>query len=71
MKSSFDKLKEIQSGWSNLLTGNDDDIIKDANRRAGICSGCAKNIFNICIMCGCPLSAKTYSPISKCDLNKW
>ena len=71
MKSPIVKYNEIKEGWTNLLTTKDPHIIKQAEHRATICSNCVKNIFNVCIMCGCPLSAKTYSTFSNCDLNKW
>ena len=65
------KYNEIISGWKNLLTNFNPDFIKEAERKASICAKCEKNIFNICIMCGCPLAAKTSSEQSICNLNKW
>lgn len=71
MKTPKQKYEEITDGWKNLLTTKDGYIITEAKRRADICSNCNKNVFNICIMCGCPLSAKTHSVLSDCDLKKW
>lgn len=68
---ALDKYNEIKSGWKNLLTNTDPTFLNEVERKAKICSECKKNIFNICIMCGCPLGAKTSSEYSKCDLNKW
>jgi len=62
------KLEEIYSGWKNLIT---DEFKETAEERAKICAVCPKNILNVCSSCGCPLSAKTRSPNTKCPENLW
>lgn len=64
------KLKEILSGWSNVIWENP-RIEKIAMDRAVICSECIYNVQNKCSQCSCPLIAKTRSEYSKCPMNKW
>jgi hypothetical protein len=68
MKS--DKFKEIVNGWTNYIFPNE-EVEKEAKRRAEICSECPSNNMGVCGECGCPLFAKTRSETSKCPLNKW
>jgi hypothetical protein len=70
MDESKQKLKEIMSGWKNLLFPNP-QTEKIHKNRASVCSKCEHNIKNICKKCGCPLAAKTRSEISTCPLKKW
>lgn len=64
------KLKEIISGWSNVIWENP-RIEKIAMDRAIICSECPENKNNICNICKCPLISKTRSEYSKCPQAKW
>ena len=70
MAHMTNKLKAIIDGWSNLIVKP--DIIEIlAKQRADICSKCDSNHFNICIICRCPLPAKTRSKLTNCPDNKW
>ena len=64
------KLKEILSGWSNVIWSKP-EIEKKAMDRAIICAECPYNRDNVCEKCGCPLIAKTRSEYSKCPEEKW
>ena len=64
------KLQRIIDGWSNLLF-RDPEIEDMAQRRAKICAVCSKNKYNTCMVCKCPLPAKTRSPEEKCDRGLW
>lgn len=61
---------DIYEGWKNL-TFPDPKIEEIATKKAKICSECPHNKNNICSLCGCFLSAKTRSPLSKCPDNRW
>lgn len=79
-------LKEIIGGWKNYYFENK-EVEAIAKSRAVVCSTCphAKHsefidiIDNkpeamkglVCDVCNCPLSKKTRSLTSKCDLSKW
>ena len=64
------RMQRIIDGWSNLVVR--DPLIEEmARQRARLCAVCSKNKFNICILCGCPLPAKTRSPEEKCDNGIW
>jgi len=79
-------LKEIIGGWKNYYFENE-AVETIAKIRAEVCSTCphAKHsefieIIDfkpepmkglVCDVCDCPLSKKTRSLTSKCDLNKW
>lgn len=69
-KACKSKLQRIIDGWSNLIV-RDEEIEKMALHRARFCASCTKNKFNICVLCGCPLSAKTRSPDEHCDRGLW
>ena len=64
------KFKAIVNGWKNVVFRNEaiEQIAKD---RVKICSTCENNHFNICIICNCPLIAKTRSELSNCPEGKW
>lgn len=65
--------KYIIQGWSNLIW-KDDNIEKEAKRKADICAECPYSkmfaFIAYCGKCGCPLAAKLRSD-KKCDLNKF
>ena len=69
------KIKEITTGWFNLLTGKEQE---QAKKKLDICIPCENNstpneITNTsrCRACGCVLKAKTSNPKSECPLKKW
>ena len=64
------KLNIIINGWKNYIFENE-EVEKEAIRRAEICSQCDYNWSNVCGQCGCLLPVKTRSEKSKCPLNKW
>lgn len=66
-KSKFQRIKE---GWANLIFENA-EVEKIAEKRAHLCASCSKNVFEVCILCGCPLAAKTRSIDEKCDKGLW
>jgi len=70
MDESKQKLKEIISGWKNLIVRNP-QTERIQKIRATMCSKCEHNIKSICKKCGCPLAAKTRSLESTCPLKKW
>tara|TARA_R110002049_G_scaffold85285_1_gene216869 strand:+ start:932 stop:1174 length:243 start_codon:yes stop_codon:yes gene_type:complete len=69
---------QIVSGYSNLvksklgLSSDSDEKIFKARR--AICNACEhKSALDRCLVCGCPLAAKTRSlnPLSACPNNHW
>lgn len=68
------KLKEITTGWFNVLVA-DEAVNALADARLNICNTCINKIsmmnIDLCGLCHCPLIAKTKSPDSKCPLNLW
>ena len=71
-----DKAKEIASGYKNLLKSKlgissvEDEKIFSARRN--ICNACQhRSDLDRCLMCGCPLAAKTRSLISNCPIGNW
>lgn len=42
-----------------------------AKTRRLICSTCAKNKWNVCSVCGCPLVAKCRVKDEKCPIDRW
>lgn len=69
-KACKSKLQRIVDGWANLIFPTP-ETEATAKERAKLCASCSKNKFNVCILCGCPLSAKTRSPEEKCDRGLW
>lgn len=65
------KLAEIYAGWKNHIFRNP-EVEKLAKKRAKICVDCKQiTKINTCKICGCYISAKVRSPISKCPLRYW
>ena len=70
------KFKEIVTGYTNLvksklgLSSEKDEKIFEARRT--ICNACPhKSALDRCLVCGCPLAAKTRSLISNCPKENW
>lgn len=70
------KAKEIAQGFGNLikyklgLSSEEDEKVFKARRE--ICDACEfKSAMDRCLKCGCNLSAKTRSLISKCPEELW
>lgn len=65
----------MAEGWKNVVLDAvdrlDEDVEALSNDRMEICKECPSNVLNICTECGCPLTAKTKSPMETCPLNKW
>ena len=70
MSGVKEKFEEITTGWKNVVF-KDPEVELVANQRALICAQCPFNKHNVCSKCGCPLTAKTRSPKSKCPEGKW
>lgn len=70
------KAKEIAQGYGNLLksalgVSKEKDLEVFAARRK-ICNSCEhRSNMNRCLVCGCPLAAKTKSLISNCPKGLW
>lgn len=66
------KLQEILNGWKNVIF-TDPEVEKLALKRAKVCSTCEHNKVNICMACGCVLSAKVRSTkaTTNCPHDKW
>lgn len=70
------KALEIADGWKNLaksklgLSSEEDEEIFKSRRE--ICNACVnRSALDRCILCGCPLIAKTKSLISECPSGIW
>ena len=67
-------LKEIVSGWMNVIVKTD-EVEQASIKRMKICDSCPSKTkqlgIDVCDECSCPLIAKTRSMESRCPLNKW
>jgi hypothetical protein len=72
IKENLKLLKEITTGWKNLLF-HDKEFEPIAEKRMYECLSCIKlnRDTKKCKMCGCYMPAKVRSKSSKCPLNKW
>ena len=75
-KVNSSKFEEIINGYSNLvksklgLSSEQDEKIFKARR--SICDACDfKSALDRCLVCGCPLSAKTRSLTTSCPKKYW
>ena len=75
-KKGVSQFKQIVDGYSNLvksklgLSSEEDEKIFQARRE--ICNSCPeRSAMDRCLMCGCPLAAKTRSLTSSCPDGKW
>ena len=74
---AFEKIKEIQNGYINLIKEKvnllPEDIEQLAKHRKEICDNCKdkNHTFNSCNICGCYIPAKTSSEYSSCPKNHW
>ena len=66
------KAKNIVTGFTNNIIGNNQDLSKT---RMNVCFMCDVHHNNWCIKdrggCGCYLPAKTTVESEKCPINKW
>lgn len=69
------KIKNIIKGWinsfRNKFNGMDKAETEFYNARYWICLNCEKKKYGICLLCGCPVSKKAFSPEEWCPANKW
>lgn len=68
-------LEEIATGWFNLITGKERE---NAEMKLKTCFECNHNstpknikVTSYCLLCSCPLKAKTRNPDSECPADKW
>lgn len=67
------KIKLILQGWKNLVLDLFSDIKyrNEFNERIKICKECTNNLWGMCIICNCILSAKTRAEDAECPIGKW
>ena len=67
-------IRNVAIGWINVVRDElgvlPDHIKEMAEKRLAICNDCKYGGYT-CGECGCPLTAKTKSPNSKCRIGKW
>ena len=75
----MNKFREIITAWRNKWNPTEEQKIL-AEKRLEICSTCPSRkefiqgvaLSVLCGECGCPLEAKSHSPVKgACDLGKW
>ena len=69
-KKSVSQFKQIVDGYSNLVKSKLGLSSEEARRE--ICNSCPeRSAMDRCLMCGCPLAAKTRSLQTNCPKHNW
>ena len=64
------QIKDIFTGWKNLLTGKETPTQKSRLKKCAACPE-LRGATKTCNKCGCYMPAKVTLPDAKCPLNKW